>query len=48
MKRLLQGFLLVLLTAAVFGCGPAKKSVYPPTLSIQQLTVLPLRLAPMM
>lgn len=41
MKRLLQGFLLVLLTAAVLGCGPAKKSVYPPTLSIQQLTVLP-------
>jgi hypothetical protein len=41
MKRLLQGFLLVLLTAGVIACGPAKKSVYPPTLSVQQLAVLP-------
>ena len=34
MKRLLQGFLLVLLTAGLVAgltaCGPAKKSVYPP------------------
>ncbi len=41
MKRLLHGFLLVLLTAGLIACGPAKKSVYPPTLSIQQLSVLP-------
>ena len=45
MKRLLQGFLLVLLTASLVAgltaCGPTKKSVYPPTVSIQQLSVLP-------
>ncbi|GGY26168.1 hypothetical protein GCM10008098_18880 [Rhodanobacter panaciterrae] len=41
MKRLLQGFLLALLTAGLIACGPAKKSVYPPTVSIQQLSVLP-------
>lgn len=41
MKRLLQGFLLALLTAGLIACGPAKKSVYPPTVSIQQLVVLP-------
>jgi hypothetical protein len=41
MKRLLRGFLLVLLAAGLLACGPTKKSVYPPTLSIQQLTVLP-------
>lgn len=41
MKRLLRGLLLILLGAGVAACGPAKKSVYPPTLSIQQLTVLP-------
>ncbi|HEV2679710.1 MAG TPA: hypothetical protein VGV14_04360 [Rhodanobacter sp.] len=41
MKRLLRGFLLVLLTAGLIACGPAKKSVYPPNVSIQQLSVLP-------
>ena len=41
MKRLLHGFLLILLGAGLVACGPAKKSVFPPTLSIQQLTVLP-------
>ncbi|HWX65381.1 MAG TPA: hypothetical protein VNZ27_03035 [Rhodanobacter sp.] len=41
MKRLLHGFLLVLLTAGLIACGPAKKSVYPPNVSIQQLSVLP-------
>ena len=41
MKRLLRGLLLILLGAGLAACGPAKKSVYPPTLSIQQLTVLP-------
>ncbi|MFC5581875.1 hypothetical protein [Rhodanobacter terrae] len=41
MKRLLQEFLIVLLIAGLTACGPAKKSVYPPTVSIQQLAVLP-------
>ena len=41
MKGLLRGLLLILLGAGLAACGPAKKSVYPPTLSIQQLTVLP-------
>lgn len=41
MKRLLQGFLLALLTVGLIACGPAKKSVYPPNVSIQQLVVLP-------
>ena len=41
MKRLLRGLLLVALAAGLFACGPAKKSVYPPTVSIQQLVVLP-------
>lgn len=41
MKRLLRGFLLILLGTGLVACGPAKKSVFPPTLSIQQLTVLP-------
>ncbi len=41
MKRVLQGFLLVLLVAGPVACGPARKSVYPPTVSIQQLVVQP-------
>ncbi len=41
MKRVLQVFLLVLLGTGLIACGPAKKSVFPPTLSIQQLLVLP-------
>ena len=41
MKRLLQGFLLVLLAAGLIACGPARKSVFPPTVTIQQLSVLP-------
>lgn len=41
MKRLLRGFLLILLGAGLAACGPTRKSVFPPTLSIQQLTVLP-------
>jgi hypothetical protein len=30
-----------LLCVALTACGPARKSVYPPTVTIQQLTVLP-------
>jgi hypothetical protein len=41
MKRMLRGFLLVTLAAGLIACGPAKKSVYPPTVSIQQLSVRP-------
>jgi hypothetical protein len=41
MHRLLRGFLLVLLSAGLVACGPPKKSVFPPTVSVQQLKVLP-------
>lgn len=41
MKRLLQGFFLIALGTALLGCGPARKSVYPPSVSIQQLQVRP-------
>ena len=41
MKRLLQSFLLVLLAAGLLACGPPKKSVFPPTVTIQQLQLLP-------
>ncbi|MEO7052496.1 MAG: hypothetical protein ABI128_12610 [Rhodanobacter sp.] len=41
MKRLLRGLVVILLGAGLGACGPARKSVFPPTLSIQQLTVLP-------
>jgi hypothetical protein len=41
MHRLLRGFLLVLLSAGLIACGPPKKSVFPPTVSVQQLKVLP-------
>ncbi|OOG63948.1 hypothetical protein B0E46_08420 [Rhodanobacter sp. B04] len=40
--RLLRWIVPVLLLAlGLSACGPAKKSVYPPTVSIQQLVVLP-------
>ncbi|MEO9078540.1 MAG: hypothetical protein ABI268_04420 [Rhodanobacter sp.] len=39
MKRLSQILLLVLLGIGLIACGPPKKSVFPPTLSIQQLQV---------
>ena len=41
MKRLLRSFLLLLLAVGLLACGPPKKSVFPPTVSIQQLQVLP-------
>jgi hypothetical protein len=41
MKRLLQAFLPLLLTIGLVACGPTLKSVFPPTVSIQQLAVLP-------
>ena len=40
MKRLLQAFLFVALSAGVVACGPARKSVFPPTVTIQQVAVL--------
>ena len=41
MKRLLRNFLLLWLAVGLVACGPPKKSVFPPTVSIQQLQVLP-------
>lgn len=41
MKRLLQGWLLLLLVGALIACGPPRKSVFPPSVTIQQLVVLP-------
>ena len=41
MHRLLRGSLVFLLTAGLVACGPPKKSVFPPTVSVQQLKVLP-------
>lgn len=41
MKRLLQTFLPLLLIAGLTSCGAPRKSVFPPSVSIQQLAVLP-------
>ena len=41
MKRLLRCFVLVALAAALVACGAPRKSVFPPTLSVQQMQVLP-------
>lgn len=41
MKRLLRCIALVALAAGLTACGPPRKSVFPPTLSVQQLQVLP-------
>jgi len=41
MKRLLRTSAVLLLTTGLLACGPAKKSVFPPSVSIQQLKVLP-------
>lgn len=40
MKRLLPCLLLILV-AALAACGPTRKSVFPPTVTIQQLVVQP-------
>lgn len=39
--RLTRWIIFAALTFGLIACGPAKKSVYPPTVSIQQLVVLP-------
>lgn len=39
MTRLLRTSLLFLLTAGLLACGPPKKSVFPPSISVQQLKV---------
>ena len=41
MHRILRGSLMCLLTTGLVACGPPKKSVFPPTVSVQQLKVLP-------
>lgn len=41
MRRLLQCLLLVILGGALLGCGPPRKSIFPPQVSIQQLVVRP-------
>jgi hypothetical protein len=39
--RLMRWIIFAVLTLGLAACGPTKKSVYPPTVSIQQLSVLP-------
>nr|WP_233175686.1 hypothetical protein [Dyella sp. ASV24] len=41
MKRLLGGMALLVLVAGLVACGPPKKSVFPPTISIQEMTTRP-------
>lgn len=41
MQRLLKWIIPALLTVALVGCGPPRKNMFPPTLSVQQLTVQP-------
>lgn len=41
MKRLLHGLALVLLAALLTACGPTRQSVFPPTVTIQQMRVQP-------
>lgn len=41
MKRLLRGIALVVLVAGLVACGPPKKSVFPPTVSVQEMTTRP-------
>lgn len=41
MKRLLRCIALVALAAGLAACGPPRKSVFPPTITIQQMQVRP-------
>ncbi|GLQ49511.1 hypothetical protein ACFFJT_04765 [Dyella flava] len=41
MKRLLHGLALLLLVGVLAACGPQKQSVFPPTVTIQQMRVQP-------
>lgn len=41
MKRLLRCIALVALAAGLAACGPPRKSVFPPTVTIQQMEVQP-------
>ncbi|MEO8747051.1 MAG: hypothetical protein ABI379_05290 [Rhodanobacter sp.] len=41
MQRLLQCLLVLLLGSALMACGPPRKSVFPPHVTIQQLVVMP-------
>ena len=41
MTRLLRCLALVVLAAGLAACGPPRKSVFPPTLTVQQVHVLP-------
>lgn len=41
MKRLLHGLILVMLAGLLIGCGPQRQSVFPPTITIQQMHVQP-------
>jgi len=41
MKRLFGGMALLVLVAGLVACGPPKKSVFPPTVSIQEMATRP-------
>jgi hypothetical protein len=41
MKRLLHGLALVALAGVLAACGPQRQSVFPPTITIQQMKVQP-------
>lgn len=41
MKRLIQALALVALSLLLLACGPKKPSVFPPSISVQELKVLP-------
>lgn len=41
MKRLLHGLALLMLAVLLTACGPQRQSVFPPTITIQQMRVQP-------
>jgi hypothetical protein len=41
MKRLLHGLALLMLAGLLAACGPQRQSVFPPTITIQQMRLLP-------